>query len=151
MKRKTLTLAMVLAMSAALIAGCGEKSAEAPAEVVESSEVTENTEAKDQEVQETSTKAQEETETPSENSLKDGVYSAKFTTDSSMFHVNEAYDNMGTLTVEDGKMTLHITMPSKNIVNLFLGRCSERRSRAYKSHNRLCDIRRWRYRGSLRL
>lgn len=121
MKRKTLTLAMVLAMSAALIAGCGEKSAEAPAEVVESSEVTENTEAKDQEVQETSTKAQEETETPSENSLKDGVYSAKFTTDSSMFHVNEAYDNMGTLTVEDGKMTLHITMPSKNIVNLFLG------------------------------
>lgn len=38
-----------------------------------------------------------------------------------MFHVNEAYDGRGTLTVKNGKMTLHIVMPSQNIVNLFLG------------------------------
>ena len=53
--------------------------------------------------------------------LADGTYSAKFDTDSGMFHVNEAYDGRGTLTVKGGKMTLHIVMPSQNIVNLFLG------------------------------
>ena len=53
--------------------------------------------------------------------LADGTYSAKFDTDSGMFHVNEAYDGRGTLTVKNGKMTLHIVMPSQNIVNLFLG------------------------------
>ena len=31
--------------------------------------------------------------------LEDGVYNAEFTTDSSMFHVNEAYGDIGTLTV----------------------------------------------------
>ena len=53
--------------------------------------------------------------------LADGTYSAKFDTDSGMFHVNEVYDGRGTLTVKDGRMTLHIVMPSQNIVNLFLG------------------------------
>ena len=53
--------------------------------------------------------------------LEDGVYSAEFTTDSSMFHVNEAYGNIGTLTVADGQMTIHVTLVSKNIVNLFPG------------------------------
>lgn len=38
-----------------------------------------------------------------------------------MFHVNEACDGKATLTVKDGAMTLHIIMPSKNIVNLYLG------------------------------
>ena len=53
--------------------------------------------------------------------LEDGVYSAEFTTDHSMFHVNEAYNNLGTLTVKDGVMTIHVTLVSKNIVNLFPG------------------------------
>jgi hypothetical protein len=53
--------------------------------------------------------------------LADGVYNAEFTTDSSMFHVNEAYGNIGTLTVKDGQMTIHVTLASKNIVNLFPG------------------------------
>lgn len=56
-----------------------------------------------------------------EAALPDGTYSAKFTTDSSMFHINEAYNNRGILTVKDGKMTIHITLPSKNTVNLFPG------------------------------
>ena len=55
------------------------------------------------------------------DALADGVYSAEFTTDSSMFHVNEAYGNIGTLTVADGQMTIHVTLASKNIVNLFPG------------------------------
>lgn len=53
--------------------------------------------------------------------LPDGVYTADFGTDSSMFHVNEACDGKGTLTVEDGKMTIHISLGSKNIVNLYPG------------------------------
>ena len=38
-----------------------------------------------------------------------------------MFHINEEYDNRAVLTVKDGVMTVHITLPSKNIVNLFPG------------------------------
>ena len=53
--------------------------------------------------------------------LEDGVYTAEFDTDSSMFHVNEANDGKGELTVKDGKMTLHVSLASKNIVNLFVG------------------------------
>lgn len=53
--------------------------------------------------------------------LEDGEYKADFKTDSSMFHVNEASEGKGTLTVKNGQMTLHISMPSKNIVNLFVG------------------------------
>ena len=53
--------------------------------------------------------------------LKDGEYEAEFKTDSSMFHVNEAMDGKGELTVKDGKMTIHISLASKNIVNLYPG------------------------------
>lgn len=53
--------------------------------------------------------------------LEDGTYSAEFETDSSMFHVNEALDGKGELTVKDGKMTIHVSLVSKSIVNLFVG------------------------------
>ena len=53
--------------------------------------------------------------------LADGTYSAKFNTDSSMFAVNEANDGRGGLTVKDGKMTIHISLASQKIVNLFVG------------------------------
>ena len=39
-----------------------------------------------------------------------------------MFHANEACDGKGTLTVKDGKMTFHVSLASKNIVNLFVGK-----------------------------
>ncbi|MCM1385780.1 MAG: sirohydrochlorin cobaltochelatase [Bacillus sp. (in: Bacteria)] len=55
------------------------------------------------------------------SALPDGVYTAEFTTDSSMFHVNEAYDNKGTLTVENGEMVIHISLGSKKILNLYPG------------------------------
>jgi len=53
--------------------------------------------------------------------LEDGVYSVQFDTDGSMFHVNEMYEGQGTLTVSEGRGTIHIVMPSQNVVNLFLG------------------------------
>lgn len=53
--------------------------------------------------------------------LADGVYTAEFVTDSSMFHANEACDGKGTLTVKDGKMTFHVSLVSKSIQNLYVG------------------------------
>ncbi|OON84897.1 cobalt chelatase [Oribacterium sp. C9] len=54
-------------------------------------------------------------------SQEDGTYDALFTTDSSMFHVNEAHDGKGVLTVKDGEMNIHVSLVSKNITNLYLG------------------------------
>lgn len=53
--------------------------------------------------------------------LPDGEYTAKFTTDSAMFHVNEALKDLGSLTVQDGEMHLHVSLTSKNIVSLYPG------------------------------
>ena len=38
-----------------------------------------------------------------------------------MFKVNETKNDMGTLTVKNGEMTIHISLVSENIVNLFPG------------------------------
>ena len=59
------------------------------------------------------------------SSLTDGTYSVAFNTDSSMFHVNEANNGRGVLTVKDGKMTIHISLVSKKIVNLFAGTAAD--------------------------
>lgn len=56
-----------------------------------------------------------------QTTLEDGIYSADFETDSSMFRVNETCDGKGKLTVQDGKMTIHISLTSQSIVNLFPG------------------------------
>lgn len=57
--------------------------------------------------------------------LEDGTYEAEFKTDSGMFHVNEANDGKGVLTVKDGQMSIHISLASKNIVNLFVGKAAD--------------------------
>ncbi len=61
----------------------------------------------------------------SSESLEDGTYTVDFNTDSSMFRVNDALDGKGTLTVKNGKMTVHITLTSQNIVNLYLGKAKD--------------------------
>lgn len=57
--------------------------------------------------------------------LADGTYTADFDTDSSMFHVSEACGGKGTLTVENGEMTIHISLVSKKILNLYPGLAEE--------------------------
>ena len=42
-----------------------------------------------------------------------------------MFHVNEACDGRGTLTVKDGKMTIHVSLVSQSIVNLYPGKAED--------------------------
>ena len=53
--------------------------------------------------------------------IADGTYVATFTTDNSMFHVSEANQDRGILTVSDGEMTIHVSLQSKKIVNLYPG------------------------------
>ena len=112
MKKKLMTIMLATVMTMSIVTGCAGQTAAEPAEATE-----EVQEAATEEAQE----ATEPVEEAKESALADGEYSAKFTTDSSMFHVNEVYKDMGTLTVKDGQMTIHITLGSKNIVNLFLG------------------------------
>ena len=58
--------------------------------------------------------------------LKEGeTYLADFTTDSGMFHVNEAENGKGELTVKNGKMSIHVSLTSKKIVNLYLGTAAD--------------------------
>lgn len=63
----------------------------------------------------------EDTSSEAPDKLADGTYTAEFHTDSGMFHVNEACGGRGTLTVENGEMTIHISLVSKNVVNLYPG------------------------------
>lgn len=63
----------------------------------------------------------ESSEETLEAELPDGIYTAEFHTDSSMFRISEACEDRGTLTVENGQMTIHISLGSKKIVNLYPG------------------------------
>ena len=53
--------------------------------------------------------------------LEDGIYSAKFETDSGMFKINETKEGRGILTVKDGKMTMEIVLSGDGIVGLYEG------------------------------
>ena len=108
MKKRYVNLILAMASASVLVLGSVPAMAKTDETKTESGEEAEASEEKD-------------TDAAKADTLEDGVYTAEFDTDSSMFHVNEAYDGRGTLTVKNGKMTLHIVMPSQNIVNLFLG------------------------------
>ena len=122
MKAKTLMNKIIIVggLSACLLlGGCGAgqaadaTSAESTVAAQESTvTLTESTEAAETVSTET---------TQNEAQLPDGVYTAEFSTDSSMFHVSEACDGKGTLTVKDGVMTIHISLGSKKILNLYPG------------------------------
>ena len=94
-------------MLAGALVGCGASSA--PASSAASSEPA------------ASSAVSEAASASAEAALPDGTYAADFDTDSSMFHANEAFDGKGALTVKDGQMTLHVSLASKNIVNLYVG------------------------------
>ena len=93
-----------------LLAGCGG----APAPVETAAPTTQSTEAT------VPVTTEAEPEAPA-RVLPDGVYTVDFETDSSMFRANEACDGKGTLTVSGGVQTLHVSLRSTNIVNLYVG------------------------------
>ena len=109
LKKKLLVLLLSASMAMTMLAGCGS-----------------NTDKKDDTKTEASKDDASEAKTDSKDAkepeLEDGTYKVDFNTDSGMFHENPDYnDGKATLTVKDGKMTVHITLNSKNIVELFLG------------------------------
>ena len=109
-----------VAMMACVLSGALMISAYSPvvfAETTEKTEASKTDEAKDE--------SEKKEDTSKVEVLEDGTYSAEFDTDSSMFHVNEANDGKGTLTVKDGKMTSHVSLNSKKIVNLFVGEADD--------------------------
>ena len=112
------SLLAVSALLAASLAGCGSSassvvssaSSEAVSSVAESA---------------VSEAASESAAASSARALEDGIYTAEFDTDSSMFHVNEADNGKGMLTVKDGQMTIHIRLASTHIVNLYVGMAAD--------------------------
>ena len=108
--KRILSCVVTASLALSLLAGCGASStASSVASDAASSEAT-------------SAAASSAAETAS---LPDGVYTADFETDSSMFHANEACDGKGTLTVENGQMTFHVSLASKKIVNLYPGKAAD--------------------------
>lgn len=106
MKKKRIAIFSILLLTCTLLGGCSGKSSEQELMIETDASVTESPSA---------TEAQETAELP------DGVYTANFDTDNGMFRVSEACDGKGTLTVENGEMTIHISLGSKNILNLYPG------------------------------
>lgn len=119
-------------LACTLAVGCGSSGSQpseteetVPEETADTAEDTASEETagttEDTALEETADAAEDTgSETPAV-SLEDGVYTAEFDTDSGMFHVSEACDGKGTLTVQDGAMTIHVSLASKNIVNLYPG------------------------------
>ena len=110
------SLLAVSALLAASLAGCGSSASSVASSA--SSEAVSS-------VAESAVSEAASESAASALALEDGTYTAEFDTDSSMFHVNEASDGKGTLTVEDGQMTLHISLQSKKIVNLYVGMAAD--------------------------
>ena len=112
--KRFVSLLAVCALLAASLSACGG-SASGAASSAPSSEAASSVASSAAASSEVSTTA----------ALPDGTYTAEFDTDSSMFHVNEALDGKGTLTVENGRMTLHISLTSTHIVNLYVGTAAD--------------------------
>ena len=118
--KKLIALALSALLLFALLTGCAQKEAEPTAAEPAQPAAEAPAEAPVDEEASAAEPAEEPAEEPAP-ALPDGVYTAEFNTDSSMFHANEACDGKGTLTVKDGSMTIHVSLASKSIVNLFYG------------------------------
>lgn len=72
--------------------------------------------------------------------IEDGVYTVDVDTDSSMFHLNEACEGKGVLTVKDGKMSVHIILASKKITKLYFGLSEDAKKQGAKLIDPVTDI-----------
>lgn len=127
--KKNIIIVIAL-LSVMLFGGCGNNNNAQESDSTVNATVEENTEESSETVPETLPEESAEDRSESNETAKqyqdtvellDGIYTAEFTTDSSMFRVNETCEGKGTLTVENGEMTIHITLGSKKILNLYLG------------------------------
>ena len=111
---KKLTVLVLTALLVLSMGACGQSTAAPEATVKTGAETTAAAETTE------GTAAPETVEAPAP-ALADGVYLADFNTDSTMFHANEVCEGKGTLTVKDGKMTIHVSLASTSILNLYPG------------------------------
>lgn len=127
--KKNIIIAIAL-LAVTLSGGCGNNNNAQESDSAVDVTVEEDTEQSSETVTETLPEEPMEEEPESDETdkqnqdtaeLADGIYTAEFTTDSSMFRVNETCEGKGTLTVENGEMTIHITLGSKKILNLYPG------------------------------
>ena len=124
MKAKTLMNKIIImgGLSACLLlGGCGAGQAADAVSAESTVAVTQESTVAPAESTETTTETVGTEAAQTEAQIPDGSYTAEFSTDSSMFHVSEACDGKGTLTVKDGVMTIHISLGSKKILNLYPG------------------------------
>ena len=103
MRKRLLAVTLSVMMTASMLAGCGGKADTKDTKKVQ----TEQDSSKEEGTAEESSEKKNAAE---DAGLEDGVYTAEFHTDSSMFHANETKDGKGTLTVKDGKMVFHVTL-----------------------------------------
>ena len=127
--KKNIIIAIAL-LAVTLSGGCGNNNNAQESDSAVDVTVEEDTEQSSETVTETLPEEPMEEEPESDETdkqnqdtaeLADGIYTAGFSADSSMFRVNETCEGKGTLTVENGEMTIHITLGSKKILNLYPG------------------------------
>ena len=120
-KIKTILLTGVLVFSMAFMSACAGKTGDQQEAAVEETAPAAEEVTEEPEESEAVAEVQEDTAETTQAILPDGTYDAEFSTDSSMFHVSEACDGKGVLTVENGQMTIHVSLASRKILNLYPG------------------------------
>ena len=123
MRKKLAVLFLGAALTVSMLGACGGKdAASSSASAVSASSAADASSASVQDASkaesststsDVSAESASAAETAGESSaseLEDGTYTADFNTDSNMFHVNEAKEG-----------TIHVSLVSKNIVNVFVG------------------------------
>ena len=120
-KIKTIFLTGVLVFSMAFVSACAGKTEDQQEAAVEETAPAAEEVTEEPEESEAAAEVQEDTAETTQAALPDGTYDAEFSTDSSMFHVSEACDGKGVLTVENGQMTIHVSLASRKILNLYPG------------------------------
>ena len=120
-KIKTIFLTGVLVFSMAFMSACAGKTGDQQEAAVEETAPAAEEVTEEPEESEAVAEVQEDTAETTQAILPDGTYDAEFSTDSSMFHVSEACDGKGVLTVENGQMTIHVSLASRKILNLYPG------------------------------
>ena len=119
MRKKLAVLFLGAALTVSMLGACGGKdAASSSASAVSASSAADASSVSVQDASKTesststsdvSAESASAAETAGESSaseLEDGTYTADFNTDSNMFHVNEAKEGKGVLTVKAGKMTI---------------------------------------------
>ena len=128
LRKRLMTLALAVVMTVSVFTGCGSKD----------DSKTSRSESKKTEQQKSDAKEEKSKDSKSEAAkapIEDGTYTAEFKTDSTMFHVNEAYD---------GRIKKY-----RESLPWYSKRGSEKRCKIFRTNHGQSYIQRWNDRRSL--